>query len=145
MTATTGLLLILLKTLRTSPECLLLIRPLKIDLIYPGVITNLGARYQFPNQIAVNEHCKYYQANFYDHRLGGPTEDYVNKDGIFGPIKATSLNTKPISATIAEPYAWFANEAFWSEECKRTFDAPEEGDSDDPACDGKPCIEPPHK
>ena len=82
---------------------------------------------------------------FGDHRLGVPTEDYVNKDGIFGPIKATSLNTKPISATIAEPYTWFANEAFWSEECKRTFGAPEEGDDDDPACDGKPCIEPPHK
>lgn len=91
-----------------------------------------------------------FHADSLDNRLGqGTTDDDPDSenpqkpDTIYGPIQTQAFGKDVRAITIADSYAWFANEAFWSLECKKSFGAPKEGDDEDPSCGAKACQDSP--
>ena len=73
-------------------------------------------------------------------RLGQETGDTDQKNKkIYGPIDTQSIASNEFAETIADSYVWFANEAFWSAECKKTYGKPQKGDDVDPNCSDQAC------
>lgn len=73
-------------------------------------------------------------------RLGQQTGD-EDPDGyeIYGPIDTQDIASNPFAETIADSYAWFANEAFWTVECGGIYGRPQPGDDEDPNCGNQAC------
>ena len=53
-------------------------------------------------------------------RLGQETGDTLNGEDIYGPIDTQAIHKQDSAQTVADSYAWFADEAFWSHECDRS-------------------------
>lgn len=77
-------------------------------------------------------------------RLGQETTDFLGNITIYGPIQVQNpaLAGSEVSQTIADSYSWFANEAYWSMTCGKTFGLAQVGDDQDPNCSDAPCSEP---
>lgn len=73
-------------------------------------------------------------------RLGQETGDTDPAgNDIYGPIETQDIASNAFAETIADSYAWFANEAFWTVECGQSYGTPQEGDDEDPNCDNQAC------
>jgi hypothetical protein len=73
-------------------------------------------------------------------RLGQETGDTdPNGKDIYGPIETQDIASNAFAETIADSYAWFANEAFWTLECAQIYGAPQPGDDEDPNCGDQAC------
>jgi hypothetical protein len=73
-------------------------------------------------------------------RLGQETGDTdPTGEDIYGPIDTQNIASDEFAETIADSYTWFATEAFWSAECKKTYGKPQDGDDDDPSCGNQAC------
>lgn len=75
------------------------------------------------------------------------TIDRVGVMSLYGANEVRALRKagEPYSGhaqNVADSYAWFANEAFWTNECGRSFGDPLPGDDLDPACENNACSEP---
>jgi hypothetical protein len=74
------------------------------------------------------------------NRLGqGTGDEDPNGDDIYGPIETQNIASNAFAETIADSYAWFANEAFWTVECGRSYGRPQPGDDQDPKCGNQAC------
>jgi hypothetical protein len=87
-------------------------------------------------------HC----ADLVSDYLPQGTSDKIGTTEIYGSIKVRALRkaAEPFSGyaqMIADSYAWFATEAFWTNECSRSFGDPVAGDEMDPACGDSSCSE----
>jgi hypothetical protein len=73
-------------------------------------------------------------------RLGRETGD-TDQDGgvVYGPLATQDIALEEFAEKIADSYAWFATEAFWSAECKKTYGRPQEDDDVDPNCGNQAC------
>jgi hypothetical protein len=72
--------------------------------------------------------------------------DKIGNNEFYGPNDVRTLRKAPApyngyAQMIADSYTWFANEAFWTNECSRSFGDPVVGDDEDPACADSSCSE----
>jgi hypothetical protein len=58
---------------------------------------------------------------------------------IYGPIHTQNIASNAFAETIADSYAWFAIEAFWTAECGEIYGRPQPGDDEDPNCGNQAC------
>jgi hypothetical protein len=69
--------------------------------------------------------------------------DNIDEEDVYGPIQAQDLvTTSPgRTETFPDSYAWFATEAFWTDECGKSFGLARSGDDKDPHCGNNTCID----
>lgn len=73
-------------------------------------------------------------------RLGQQTGDEdPNGYEIYGPTNTQNIASNAFAETIADSYAWFANEAFWTVECGGIYGGPQSDDDEDPNCGNQAC------
>ena len=73
--------------------------------------------------------------------LGQSTVDGFGDEDYYGPFLTQSIASKPGAVHIADSYAWFAGEAYWSHHCNKKFGSAQKGDAEDKICGGQPCDE----
>ncbi|KAK5115808.1 hypothetical protein LTR85_009402 [Meristemomyces frigidus] len=61
---------------------------------------------------------------------------------VYGPIQVQAIASQSFAPTIADSYAWFALESFWSATCGTTFGFSQTGDDQDQLCGNNACSEP---
>lgn len=77
-----------------------------------------------------------------DHRDYKGTDDELNPEGsIYGCVQTQSVAIEDNALYVADNYAWFCTEAFWSQQCGKTFRNPGSADDKDPLSGTSPGME----
>jgi hypothetical protein len=66
------------------------------------------------------------------HREPEGTDDELDGVSIYGCIHTQAIADEDDALYVADNYAWFATEAFWSKQCAKSFRNPGSGDDQDP-------------
>ena len=75
------------------------------------------------------------------HRPADGTDDQLIGKSVYGCIQTQQIANSENALYIADSYAMFANEAFWSKQCAKTFSRPGPGDDKDPQFQNTPGTE----
>jgi hypothetical protein len=84
-----------------------------------------------------------HRTNDHERLTSGTQEDLPGGRGIYGyrAAKATEVAGTLLVTMIADSYTWFANEAFWTATCGRSFIMALTGDDIDPLCNESQCTD----
>jgi hypothetical protein len=69
-----------------------------------------------------------------DHRFKEGTDDFLDETGdrVYGCVDTQAVADQDGALYVADNYAWFATEAYWSKQCKRSFQNPGSESDQDP-------------
>ena len=71
------------------------------------------------------------------HRPSEGTDDELHGNTVYGCVETQAIANDQDAIYVADNYAWFATEAFWSKKCQKKFGRPGPGDDDDPLDGGQ--------
>lgn len=71
------------------------------------------------------------------HRPAEGTDDELDGKEIYGCVETQTIANDEDDLYVADNYAWFATEAFWSKKCGRRFSNPGSADDQDPLFGGQ--------